>query len=1058
MALQVLLMTSLATLVSVEIRSAGSKNKLDQARQNALLAVAVALGELQKHVGPDMRVTASAAILDSTPESIAIDDVQHPHWTGVWEKDTHTGQPSLRTWLVSGNESRAPGQDDFLNARDANLRPGDAIPLVSSGTLGQLSQENQYVYAKKISSGNGSYAYWISDEQSKAQINLGDDTSGNNTAANLLLPTTYNFSQLSSILPSDLDAYPNVTKSSSIDELSIALGIDDVSKQDLQSHYHDISFDSYGLLTNAANGGFKVDMTALFELENLPEEYDQKSVYDAPEAIQSDPWATQAPSWNYMKSFYELRDDLLEDGMLTPRTGDENTHAISPVIASFKYGISGGLNAENRLIVNLYPQVVLYNPYNATLQGRDYGFMFFANPYLQDENVHGELEAWRFLPMMRANYNADLYPDSDNYEIGRTFTFNSDIATKTDQEVAGDPPIITPTGGPRFTIKCPDIPPGQAIVFTPDARKNFQRVTASNSSLTPGFKPHAFVWHLNRYLINPGDTVRWSVIDAGRTDTVYLDAALVDDLSVEGLLSNSGAPNRLKYINRGIESGISDRVFQMTGRIPIQQSNLSTTGEQQLYYGIPNPSPQEQVAWGAYGLLAHDPDMNGDRPNNIRPYANFNMRASIMDSKNILDENGFSHSFYRPYAGGNLPVIDFFGDNNEKVYLGGSYSAGSGSESLILYDVPHDETIFHSLAQFQHIKISDHFDEPSYAIGNSWASPHIARDALYARGDGVISRSGDYIGDIDHSVVDTSYLLNQALWDGYFFSTLKIIDTEGEIPTSHQPQNPHYKLLENLPEEETFDDPSRNAAMLYVNGAFNVNSVSIDAWKAVLAGMDGIVLPELSNTPISNPHFRFYNPREASDNLWSGFRELTDEEIDQLASEIVEQVKSRGPFTSLGDFVNRSLVNDTASKASDGLSGALQTAIDHTSINEAIPGNDVTSANTLDFAHSSHITGSTSDSISSYLTQADILTSIGSIITVRSDTFVVRAYGETKDSFSGQTTAQAWCEVVVQRIPEYINPTDNSPADKPERLSDENTRFGRQMKVISFRWLSPNEV
>src|SRR5690606_16100760 len=118
-----------------------------QARQNALMALNIALGQLQKHTGPDQRVTATADIV--VPADVTIDpptynlstgDLGDPgttgaqardaidaywgdsatprnrHWTGAW-KNTNTDEfdpddapgfnpiPSAPVWLVRGSES-----------------------------------------------------------------------------------------------------------------------------------------------------------------------------------------------------------------------------------------------------------------------------------------------------------------------------------------------------------------------------------------------------------------------------------------------------------------------------------------------------------------------------------------------------------------------------------------------------------------------------------------------------------------------------------------------------------------------------------------------------------------------------------------------------------------------------------------------------------------------------------------------------------------------------------------------------------------------------------------
>ena len=81
---------------------------------------------------------------------------------------------------------------------------------------------------------------------------------------------------------------------------------------------------------------------------------------------------------------------------------------------------------------------------------------------------------------------------------------------------------------------------------------------------------------------------------------------------------------------------------------------------------------------------------------------------------------------------------------------------------------------------------------------------------------------------------------------------------------------------------------------------------------------------------------------------------------------------------------------------------------------------------------------------------------IGSTLTTRSDTFTVRAYGESKD-INGKVLASAWCEAIVQRTPEPITP-DATTGLNPKEPQGSEIDFGRRFRTISFRWLAKDEV
>ena len=78
--LRAIISCSYGVIDFITLRSAGQCSAQAEARANACMALMVALGELQKQMGPDQRISANVAILSETET-----DIRHPHWTRVWD-------------------------------------------------------------------------------------------------------------------------------------------------------------------------------------------------------------------------------------------------------------------------------------------------------------------------------------------------------------------------------------------------------------------------------------------------------------------------------------------------------------------------------------------------------------------------------------------------------------------------------------------------------------------------------------------------------------------------------------------------------------------------------------------------------------------------------------------------------------------------------------------------------------------------------------------------------------------------------------------------------------
>jgi hypothetical protein len=197
---------------------------------------------------------------------------------------------------------------------------------------------------------------------------------------------------------------------------------------------------------------------------------------------------------------------------------------------------------------------------------------------------------------------------------------------------------------------------------------------------------------------------------------------------------------------------------------------------------------------------------------------------------------------------------------------------------------------------------------------------------------------------------------------------------------------------------------------------------------------------------------------------WSGYRKLDNAQIEGLAKAIVEEVKKRGPFQSLAEFINR-----RAEKSALGQMGALQAAIEQSGINDApmkdknCPNLSGTEAGGEDYANTDAAKGSTLVGTPGYMLQGDLLNSMAPFISVRSDTFKIRAYGEATDASGKKVVATACCEAIVQRVPDYVDSSANTPSDhlgsdSPKALSKVNKDFGRRFQMVSFRWLNQQDL
>ncbi|MET0261829.1 MAG: hypothetical protein ABW223_02940 [Rariglobus sp.] len=512
----------------------------------------------------------------------------------------------------------------------------------------------------------------------------------------------------------------------------------------------------------------------------------------------------------------------------------------------------------------------------------------------------------------------------------------------------------------------------------------------------------------------------------------------------------------------------------------------------------------------------------------MRFLANGNLRGSVVQATSV--ENDYTtRSDYEvgapPYGvvySGMVPEGTNRGPHPTLIYK--QYAAGFGDAPDVVGGVPTRGILFDvldspdrllSLGQLQHAPFARYSFQPSYPFGNSYADLRIPRSATY-RDNIVIPPGGPAATD---PAYDLSWHLNRALWDRYFVSGVPASLTQADLdagkPLPNSRLQPFARIhtapavtdLRHTPAAATNPAYDRAAAHLLVAGGFNINSTSEQAWRAVLGGSSGqpadpayAEATDLVETAVSFPRFSrnlalpasgvypaltqtmtedtgHYETRRYHRNRGLFFNAAVPNQpspeaiVNELARSIVSEVRRRGPFLSLADFINRPI---TATSELAGIKGALQAAIDGMNPASAVVNHgtvdQVTPAATFrynwDLNHMAGgdigITGKAHRSrwamAPSFLSQADILSSLGPQLSARSDTFRIRTYGEHLNPATGIVDGRAWCEAIVQRLPDYVGgeSPETAPADLP--AASASRLFGRSFKIVSFRWLSPQDI
>ena len=1182
-------------LATVQVRSTRLDHHQAEARANARLALNIALGELQRDLGPDQRISAPSNL---GQPNLKTDN----HWTAVYPTTDEDRLPflardDLQGGLRDSRSSEGPDPINFLvSGNEGGFRPNQMIPqqpgqmatanrvtLVGPGSTNETPSRQVAVPSISLRGtdrSSGRYAYWVGDLGIKANVgivNPHQDEPSPSRFLPLLGATTPGVAGLESSSGLRIEL-PEKLKSLILSDPSLDLIHENGSawRRDL---FHDITVHSRGVLTNVRDGGLQKNLTLFLNRDDdIPPLRDGGRIISPGLAIndnlvgpsneeeaarrglvwQDTRHTRTSPKFGLLRDWARLADLVtLQPKRIAARPPrSEEKLPIPPELRGNSQNLNpAALTSQNQ--ASLAPILVegsMFNTFSAhdnppgsrfryNIRSHDFPRVVLWNPYSIPITLPSSVAMLQVNG--RRGFRTDAWQrteDGGERMIGFATWLSFGGRTRPDGPVVGSSAYDDAyTGSFYFQLRQTTFEPGECLVFLPDQAAEYNGGNVLTNTLSPtadyDFANNYYHsasefdeenpdeiggmnWYPKRFWYQPSDAFFGGAGQLTQSDDSQMILKLLDSQS-------SLTPPEFDTLPQ--IAAVSCSLQYGAGREPpeawFHDPSDPNSGVRIEFLARANPVvtiPPDQRTRQGYRLrwFREHPSNLGIADNGLSafpeaweeaPIANWNLRAAYAARspfENLIGSRGDGTAsgpwFFGIYtrdlydeAVGWMRQTPVRGSDNRN--LGNPFGPPSeGPDRQILFDVPRRELGLISLAQFQHLKLSDYVWHPSYAIANSLVDPRLGTDQQTGTSPRLQGEQRDHNGfaadaigwsdnaergrgrdswaeqgkgilldtpDDANIVYDLSFEVNHTLWDSYFLSSgsesqLSRAALAGgtlELPNPRMIPAPGADLRD-------LNDFHRSASALLNDGAFNVNSTSVPAWKAILSANrrpDGLTpFPRIMGS--EQPTWQSGQGIDAN-STWNSTRLLDDEEIDLLARAIVVEVHERGPFLSLSDFVNRRL-----SPGPSGEKGALESALTRAGINSTLdfqgPYRLTNDRPLADYDHPDNIDDSTRleqtlkpDSKAwgapVYLTQADLLQTIGSGLSARSDTFVVRAYGESL--VNGEVRARAWCEAIVQRTPEPLRP---DASDLNPLLIDGLPDFGRRFEIRRFRWLSPNEI
>jgi len=647
---------------------------------------------------------------------------------------------------------------------------------------------------------------------------------------------------------------------------------------------------------------------------------------------------------------------------------------------NIEYYMSGGAD----LWLNLTPIVVVHNPYNVALTWKDTSgsssstARFAALDFTDWQN-------WTFR-FTRYTMHGSGPTYVFNVPLSKFYGEQSSAASNKDMFRVYFPPDLTLQPGELRVLSCPSVDGTGKKVGMVSWKQATTLVNGFNQ--TGGFKDENPDWGTDSpYVLWRGDdTFGFQIIPGGDFRARYALACWPGDQ----LIDNNGASQ--STFEHYFQTSEHAELFYRS----LNTSRIGTPAELKFYdyssiayrtsggySGFGDPMPANVIGVFDYISKTGDTTKNGHplftHSNPLAPVlrADGAGRAPATGTGLIGPSSSFAARYWRPTG---TPATQWpqIVQSISGLTYGGYSNTSAGSTSAVITEVPLVQPV--SLAQYVHANLTVRDQQPLLSVGNSFASPLVKSSALVQDQDGMANWS-----DFDHT-----YLINEALWDGFFLSSLaprmdRAAATTPWNPTSSDilggngnPQapteltslssvidsvasgsarldNPRFTLIQDKTTDgntKTALADYRQAAKVLLNqGAFNVNSTSFTAWQCFLGSAKKFAVGAnvSATSPSLSANARFPRALQgqnmttaatgtpaspvnlANTTNWNGFINLTDGQIDSLAAAIVEENKAR-----FAQSIRTLKTQTPATRIFRGMASGAQPATPYLSLNEFI--------------------------------------------------------------------------------------------------------------------------